>query len=221
MIAKVFDMFTQVDGALDRTQGGLGIGLTIVRRLVELHGGSVEARSDGEGMGSVFTVHLRTLRSDRVARAVVPVEGTIDVEVGNMKRLSVLIADDNADAANTFAMMLRLMKYDVESVYDGQQAVEAVARIQPDVAFLDIGMPNMNGYEAARAIRLLPRERPLTLVAVTGWGQDDDRRSSREAGFDHHLVKPVDPTMLKNFLASLSSHPDASSNDAVPADVGS
>lgn len=195
MLHRIFEMFTQVDRTLERSQGGLGIGLTLVQRLVELHGGTVRAQSAGEGLGSEFTVQLPIV-NESIA---LPQEFR-HTEVTRPALLRILIADDNIDAANTLAMMLRLMNHVVETVYDGQQAVESYSAIRPDVVILDIGMPELNGYEAAKAIRAIKTDKPLTLVALTGWGQDEDRRRSHEAGFDHHLVKPADLAHLNRLL---------------------
>ncbi|MGV3484593.1 MAG: ATP-binding protein [Planctomycetaceae bacterium] len=199
MLERVFDMFTQVGSSRDRMQGGLGIGLTIVRSLVELHGGTVVVQSAGQGMGSAFTVHL-PITDTPASRAVGPSKTE-----GHGAGLRILVADDNVDAANTLAMMLRLLKHEVKTAYDGQQAVEVTAEFRPDLAFLDIGMPKMTGHEAAKAIRVLPLGKPLTLVALTGWGQESDRQKSQDAGFDHHFVKPIDPTALRSLLRNLSS----------------
>jgi PAS domain S-box-containing protein len=201
MLAIVFDMFTQVDRSLERSQGGLGIGLTLVRRLVEMHDGEVEAHSDGEGRGSLFIVRLPMLVIDADTSA----NHQLEQEVATPASVRILVADDNVDAANTLAMMLRLLGNDVRAVHDGQQAVDAAAEMSPDLILLDIGMPKLTGYEAATAIRKLTlRKRPV-LAALTGWGQEEDRRRSQAAGFDHHLVKPVDPAELQRLLASVSA----------------
>lgn len=201
MLPKVFEMFTQVDRSLERSQGGLGIGLTLVKVLVELHGGSVEARSDGPGQGSEFVVRLP------VEPTAVPVAGPPSESgerAGPPGTCRILVADDNVDSAASLALMLKIMGHEVRTANDGLQAVEVAAAFRPDVILLDIGMPNLNGYEACRRIREGPGEGAV-LVALTGWGQDEDRRRSREAGFDHHLVKPVDPVALAKLLASLKA----------------
>jgi signal transduction histidine kinase/CheY-like chemotaxis protein len=197
MLPRVFDMFTQVERSLDRSRGGLGIGLTLVKRLVEMHGGSVTAHSDGPDRGSTFTVRLPVVlgaapRADRDAEPPVAVSS-----------LRLLVVDDNADAAASLAMLLRLMGNDVRTAHDGLEAVALAEEFRPDVALLDIGLPRLNGYEAAREIRRRPWGGTMVLIAATGWGQEADRQRSKEAGFDHHLVKPVDPAALTRLLASL------------------
>jgi PAS domain S-box-containing protein len=207
MLNRIFDMFTQVDRTLERTQGGLGIGLTLVRRLVELHGGTVNAHSPGEGLGSEFTVRLPLVGEQEVA----PIAELRPSPI-RPSLLKILIADDNVDAANTLAIMLRLMNHVVETVYDGRQAVDAYATMKPDVVILDIGMPEMNGYEAAKAIRQQSTTKPVTLVALTGWGQEEDRRRSQAAGFDHHLVKPADLAFLNRLLVEAATKLKKGSN---------
>jgi PAS domain S-box-containing protein len=197
MLPKIFNMFVQVDRTLERSQGGLGIGLTLVKRIVELHGGSVEARSQGEGLGSEFIV--------RLPRPVSP--GAAATSEGAAQRLSsrfnVLVADDNRDAAETLVDILRLSGNTVQQANDGLEAVALAAKFQPDVIVLDIGMPKLNGYEACRLIREQPWGKKAVMIASTGWGQEEDRRRSKEAGFDHHLVKPIDPDVLERLLGSL------------------
>jgi signal transduction histidine kinase len=196
MLGKVFDMFTQVAQSLERSQGGLGIGLTLVKRLVELHGGTVEARSAGPGMGAEFIVRLPERAAERAPRvAVVP-----ETPRPAAARQRILVADDNRDAADSLAYMLRLAGHEVRIAYDGQQAVDLVETFRPALALLDIGMPRLNGYETARRLRKDAHGAGMTLVALTGWGQPDDRNRSLAAGFDHHLVKPVDPPMLEKLF---------------------
>jgi len=194
MLEKIFDMFTQVDRTLERTRGGLGIGLTLVRRLVELHGGTIVARSEGQGKGSELEIVLRALAP--IAARSAPVDA-VDTAIQPGRRI--LVADDNVDAAESLADMLRMMGHEVAVAHDGEACVALFAQMQPDVALLDIGMPRMDGYEAARAIRARWGSPPM-LVALTGWGQEEDRRRAREAGFDHHLVKPADFTRLARLL---------------------
>jgi CheY-like chemotaxis protein len=199
MLPKIFDLFTQVDRSLEKSEGGLGIGLTLVRRLVELHGGSIEARSAGHGMGSEFIVRLPVVRDEG---------GEADEAVGNDEaapgtRRRILVVDDNVDAAESLAMMLRIMGNDVHLAHDGQAAVEAAKKLRPDLILLDIGMPKLNGYEACRRIRGQLSGRQPAIVALTGWGQEEDKRRSSEAGFDHHLVKPIEPAALVKLLAGL------------------
>jgi len=195
MLPQVFEMFTQVDRSLERTQGGLGIGLSIVKRLVEMHGGTVEARSEGSGRGSEFVVVLPVpavrepeLRDGGEEPAGAPVPRRI------------LVADDNVDAAASLAMMLEFMGNEVRTAHDGVEAVEAAAAFRPDLILLDIGMPRMNGYDACRRIREQPWGRGIAIAALTGWGQEEDKRQSQEAGFDHHLVKPIEPAALEKLL---------------------
>ena len=202
MLPKVFDLFTQVDRSLEKSQGGLGIGLTLVKRLVEMHDGSVEARSEGHGQGSEFVVRLPVVLS--ASREAQPPSDD-DAPASPAGRCRILIADDNVDSAITLALILKMMGNEVHTVHDGLQAVEAGETFQPDVVLLDIGMPKLNGYEAARRIRELSWGRQAVLIALTGWGQDEDRRHSEEAGFNHHLVKPVAPAALEKLLAELKS----------------
>ncbi len=199
MLSKVFDLFTQLDRSLERSQGGLGVGLTLVRRLIEMHGGSIEARSEGPGMGSEFIVRLP------VVLALVgeqPADSS-DEPVGSTARRRILVVDDNPDSATSLAMMLKLMGNDTQTAYDGLEALDVAAAFRPDVILLDIGMPKLNGYDAARRIRAQPWGKNMVLVALTGWSQEEDRRKSKDAGFDTHMVKPVDYAALMNLLASL------------------
>jgi signal transduction histidine kinase/CheY-like chemotaxis protein len=201
-LPRIFEMFSQLDRSLERSQGGLGIGLTLVRRLVEMHGGSVEARSEGPGRGSEFIVRLPVVEE---APAVQPAQC---LETG-MSSLRILIADDNRDSANSLAMLLKIMGHHTRIAYDGQEAVSAAAQFRPDVILMDIGMPKLNGNEACRCIRELPWTRQPIIVAQTGWGQEGDRQQTQAAGFDHHLVKPVEIAALVKVLASLQvSHPE-------------
>lgn len=197
-LSRIFDMFTQIDRTLEKSQGGLGIGLALAKRLVEMHGGGVEARSAGLGTGSEFVVRLPIAVDDatRVASGGEP-------ERSNRTALRVLIVDDNRDGADSLASLLRIMGNDVRTAYEGQAGVDVANVFSPDVVVLDIGMPKLNGYEACRRIREQSSGRQVMLIAMTGWGQDDDRRRSREVGFDHHLVKPVDPRLLMDLLAGV------------------
>lgn len=196
MLTRVFDLFTQVSRSHERSHGGLGIGLSLVRRLVELHGGSVEAHSDGPGRGSRFVVRLPLVAASARATPVTPPEAAAGDE-----GLRVLVADDNSDAAQSLALLLEVMGHEVRTAADGAEAVAVAAEFAPNVVLLDIGMPRMDGYEACRRIRRLPGGDHIVLAALTGWGQAEDRRRSREAGFDHHLVKPVEPGALEALLA--------------------
>jgi signal transduction histidine kinase len=194
LLGNVFEPFVQLDRASPRSQGGLGIGLALVRELVHLHGGNVQAESRGPGTGSAFTLRLPLDRppapeTDGATPAAVPVPAR-----------RVLVADDNRDAADSLALLLTQMGHVVHVVYNGQDAVDAVASFEPDVVLLDLGMPVMDGFEAARSIRdrVGPR---LQLVALSGWGQDEDRRRGKEAGFDEHVLKPVAVETLARLLA--------------------
>ncbi|TDR45951.1 signal transduction histidine kinase [Tahibacter aquaticus] len=188
-LRDVFDLFVQVDTSLERSQGGLGIGLTLVRRLIEMHGGSVRAHSDGVGLGSRFEVRL-PLAAVLPASAE-PVAAPVAAQQTAGRR--VLIVDDNHDAANMLAQLLGMSGHDVRTVYDPQLALAEILAFAPDIAFLDVGMPKLNGLELATMIRASEGGQHVVLIALTGWGQEDDRRRSREAGFDRHLVKPADP----------------------------
>ncbi|MCA1607860.1 MAG: PAS domain S-box protein, partial [Acidobacteria bacterium] len=193
----IFEMFVQADTSLERTQGGLGIGLTLVKRLAEMHGGSVEARSEGTGKGSVFIVRLplATESAESAVSRVLP-----DV-AGRSGVRRILVVDDNRDSADSLAMLLTLGGHNIVDIArDGIEAVEAAGRLKPDVVLLDIGLPKLNGYEAARRIRAQAGSNGVYLIALTGWGQDEDRRRSSEAGFDAHLVKPVDYEKLSKLL---------------------
>jgi PAS domain S-box-containing protein len=193
-LPRVFEMFTQLQPHRDRTHGGLGIGLTLARRLVELHGGTIAARSEGPGRGSTFTVTLpATMRAAHADRVRTP-----SGEIAGQCR--VLLAEDNADAAEMMRVMLTFGGHDVCVARDGVEAVAIAETFDPQIAFLDIGMPRMDGYEAARRIRARLGSR-IMLVALTGWGQDEDKRLSREAGFDHHLTKPPEPDVVEELIA--------------------
>jgi CheY-like chemotaxis protein len=196
MLGRVFDMFTQVDRSLERSQDGLGIGLTLVKRLVEMHGGLVEAFSEGPGQGSAFTVLLPVLSGGEAVEHAVP---SADARVPTLRRI--LVVDDNRDSAESLALLLTLTGNETDVAYDGHQAVAAAERFRPDVALLDIGLPKLNGLDLARRIREQPWGKGMVLVALTGWGQDDDRRRSKAAGFDHHMAKPVDLGVLMRLLA--------------------
>jgi PAS domain S-box-containing protein len=198
MLPRIFDAFTQVDRSLERTQGGLGIGLTLVKKLVEMHGGQVEARSAGAGRGSEFIVRLPVIAE----RPDVPPSKEPEGERVATTKRNILVVDDNRDAAESLALLLRLSGHEVRTAHDGVEAVETAAASRPEMVFLDIGMPKLNGYDVARKIRQEPWGKGVGLIAVTGWGQDEDRRRSQAAGFDHHLTKPVDPAALESLLAA-------------------
>jgi PAS domain S-box-containing protein len=196
-LPRIFQMYSQVDSALERSQGELGIGLTLVKRLVEMHGGRIEARSEGPGKGSEFVVRLPVV----VAAAGPQSSGGTEEPAAPQSSLRILIVDDNRDAADSLVMLLRLMGNDTRTAYDGQEGVDVAGAFRPDVMLLDIGLPKLNGYEACRRIRGQPWGKKVVLIAVTGWGQEEDRRRSHEAGFDQHMVKPVDPQELMKLLA--------------------
>jgi two-component system CheB/CheR fusion protein len=200
-LGSVFEMFAQVDRSLERSQGGLGIGLALVKRLVEMHGGSVEAYSAGLGRGSEFVVRLPTL-IDKLQ----PEEPTAEQTPTTAHRI--LIVDDNRDAAMSLATLLTLTGNKMQTAHDGLEAVEAAALFRPDVVLLDLSLPKLNGYDACRRIRQQPWGKNMMLVALTGWGQDEDRRQSKEAGFDHHMVKPLELSALMKLLASRPSAPE-------------
>ena len=194
-LPRLFDMFTQVDTSLERSRDGLGIGLTLVKTLVEMQGGTVEAHSEGLGQGSEFVVRLPTAAAmDRRSQPAAAALAT-------MARGRILVVDDNEDGAESLSMMLELAGHETHTAHDGLEAIEATERLRPDVVLLDIGLPRMNGFEVCRRLRQQPWGRQLILVALTGWGQDEDRRKSKEAGFDAHVVKPVDPDALMKLLA--------------------
>jgi CheY-like chemotaxis protein len=175
--------------------------LTLVQRLVEMHGGTVQAVSPGPGKGSEFTIRLPIAREEARAKGSQR-PGAHGEEAAACKR-RILVVDDNKDAADSLAMLLRIVGNEVHTAYDGLEAVGATATFQPDVVLMDIGLPKLNGYDAARRIREQQRGRDTVLVALTGWGQDEDRRRSREAGFDYHIVKRVDPVELQDLLRGL------------------
>jgi PAS domain S-box-containing protein len=193
-LPRLFDMFFQAERRTKESQGGLGIGLSLVRGLVELHGGTVSADSAGPGRGSEFVVRLPLLVNEGAAR--LPHRPASPGPVAKLAARRVLVVDDNVDAADSLAMLLRLQGHAVEVAYDGPSALEKAQARPPAVAFLDLGMPKVDGYELARAFRAIPALRDVMLVALTGWGQPEDRQRTREAGFDYHLVKPVDADAL-------------------------
>lgn len=207
LLPHIFEMFMQVAPADSRSQGGLGIGLTLVRNLVEMHGGTVEARSDGLGRGSEFIVRIPAL-SGESAEPITVDQGDGLQPAGPSTKKRVLVVDDNADAASSLALLLRLLGHQVHVANDGPEALQAVAADCPDLVLLDIGMPGMDGYEVARRLRALPGTERTLIVALTGWGQSQDRQRSKDAGFDHHLTKPVEPAQLQAILTH-RAHVDA------------
>jgi PAS domain S-box-containing protein len=197
-LPHLFEMFSQATSALERASGGLGVGLALARGVVELHGGSIEARSEGLGRGSEIIVRL-----PRLTDTAAPVQEQPQPSGGKKEtrpRLRVLVADDNRDSADSLSLLLELAECEVFTARDGLEAVEAAVAHHPDAALLDIGMPQLNGYEVAARIRQQPWGKRMLLVAITGWGQEDDKQRARDAGFDHHLTKPVDFSDLKRLL---------------------
>jgi len=201
MLPRVFDMFTQIDRTLGRAQGGLGIGLALVRSLVEMHGGRVEARSEGPGRGSEFIVSLPLAG----AAARVAWVGKDDAErlAGALKGRRILVVDDNRDAADSLAMLLGFLGAEARTAHDGPSALERVRMDRPSIVFLDLGMPGMDGCAVAAQIRREPQFQEVTLIALTGWGQEEDRRRSREAGFDHHITKPLGIAEVEQILSTI------------------
>ena len=205
--ASIFEMFKQIGPSSERPQGGLGVGLTLVKKIVDMHGGTIEALSEGDAKGSEFIVRLPLLSDPapnvggEVPRAKADEAGAAPLN----KRRRILVADDNVDLATSMGLLLEMMGNEVRVTHDGMAAVSADAEFQPDVIFLDIGMAKMNGFEACQTIRGNPRDRRPIIVALTGWGQAEDKRRSRDAGFDHHLVKPLEPQVLERFLAEIET----------------
>ncbi len=199
MLTRVFEPFTQLDSSLERSRGGLGIGLALAKRLVEMHGGTIEAHSPGPGAGSHFVVRLPLSAPLGLQRPVAS-DGRPTLAVG---RHRILIADDNNDSATSLGILLNHAGYDVRTAGDGVQALETAEQFRPDIALLDIGMPQLNGYDVARQLRNQPWGRQVLLIAITGWGGADHRQQTAQAGFDHHLTKPVDPAALTRLLVSM------------------
>jgi signal transduction histidine kinase/CheY-like chemotaxis protein len=202
---SVFEMFSQVETALSRARGGLGIGLSLTQRLVEMHGGTVRAQSEGLGRGSRFVVRLPLATPQRAKAAAPRLPAETPAPAKPPAGLRILVADDNRDAAETMAMVFEAMGHNVRHVNDGEAAVDEAIAFKPQVVLLDIGMPKLNGYEACRKIRMQPAGAAMQIIAITGWGQPEDRLKSQDAGFDHHLVKPVDPAAVAQLIASLAA----------------
>jgi CheY-like chemotaxis protein len=197
-LGAVFDMFAQVAPLTTRTHGGLGIGLALSQALIAMHGGRIDAASAGPNQGSTFTIHLPLAPTPTAA------ESSSETPIPIITKLRVVVADDNLDAIEILAMFLERAGHIVHTAYDGAAALAAIKSFKPDVAVLDIGMPKMDGYEVARELRSDPTSPSLVLIALTGWGQAEDHRKSREAGFDYHLIKPVQPSTLVKLLSSAS-----------------
>lgn len=198
MLPRIFDLFAQGDRSANLAQGGLGLGLTLVRRLVEMHGGSVKARSDGIGLGSQFIVRFPLL-SDSARRE--PLPASLE-ERHACQSQRVLVVDDNPDSADSLKLLLQAVGYEVHAVYSGKAALEDADLFVPEIVVMDIGMPGMSGYEAAQRLREKYPPEQMVLIAVSGYGQEQDRRHSRLAGFDHHLLKPVDFQELTRLMAN-------------------
>ena len=190
-------MFSQVDRSIERSTGGLGIGLALVKGLTEMHGGTVEAQSGGEGKGSTFIVTLPTIEDE------VPVAAKPSAALPASAPRRVLVVDDNRDGAESLGMMLELAGHEVALAYDGLEAIERAAHFRPEVILMDVGMPGLNGLDATRRIRQEPWGKVATIIALTGWGQECDREQSREAGCNGHLVKPVAIDVLHQMLRVL------------------
>ncbi len=202
-LPRLFEKFSQVAPALDRSQGGLGLGLSLVHGIVSLHGGQVFARSAGPGAGSEFLVRLPiALRMEPL-----PLEG-VSMSPHPAVSRRILVVDDNEDSAESLSVLLRINGHLVESAHDGRHALEAAERFRPDVILLDLGMPGMNGYEVCHKIRMQPWGSDVLLIAQTGWGQDQDRQRTKDVGFDGHLTKPIDHDRLEEILTNRSVKTD-------------
>jgi CheY-like chemotaxis protein len=202
MLGRIFDMFVQVDPSRERTRQGLGIGLTLVKRLVELHGGTVEARSEGLGKGSEFIVRLPAFADQRSVKSdAAPKPAGAERRKSDLTRFRILVVDDHHDAGDSLATLLRLLGHQVRVAYDGASGMEMARVFRPQVALLDIGMPGMDGIELGTRLRQEPEFERLLMIALTGYGRDEDRQRSSDAGFNAHLVKPVDVAMLNSLLA--------------------
>ncbi len=204
-LPRILDLFMQVDTSLERSVSGLGIGLTLVKTLVEMHGGIVEASSAGLGQGSEFLVRLPILADHPISLSREPAVAKPAVTTGRR----ILIVDDNRDSAESLALLVELSGNQTQTAHDGLKAMEAAATFLPDAILLDIGLPELNGYEVCRRIRGQPWGERMVLIALTGWGQDEHRQKSTDAGFDSHLVKPVDHDTLLKRLANLFSRREA------------
>jgi PAS domain S-box-containing protein len=204
MLPKVFELFIQAGRSIERAQGGLGLGLALARRLVEMHGGTLDASSPGPGLGSTFTVRLPAS-----GQADVAAQGAGEGEAGQQSRpvgtLRIMVVDDNVDAAETFGVILDLLGHQTRVAHSGPEALEIAPGFVPEVVFLDIGMPGMSGYEVVQHLRAMPNTASSTIVAVTGWGSEADRMRAQKAGFDHHLVKPVETSAAQAILHAVSS----------------
>jgi signal transduction histidine kinase/DNA-binding response OmpR family regulator len=198
MLSKIFELFTQVERSLDRSRGGLGVGLTLARRLIEMHGGRIDVASDGPGLGSEFTVRLPVVQG--AGTQAVATGGPSAPEPTTRVPLRILVVDDNVDAADSVAWLLRHQSHDVRTAHDGRSAIAMAAEFRPRVVVLDLGLPQLDGYEVSRRLRASTETRDALIIAVSGYGQDEDRRRSAEAGFDYHFIKPVDFQTLLGVL---------------------
>ncbi|MCE9603382.1 MAG: PAS domain S-box protein [Planctomycetia bacterium] len=197
VLPRIFSLFVQADTSLARSQGGLGIGLTVVKRIVEMHGGRVVATSEGIGKGSEFIVHMP------ISQTSVPVsKSSLSLQQARTTKRKILVVDDNVDAAGTISSLLKAWDHDVQTVFNGPSALEVVKSFRPEIIILDIGLPGMSGYEVARAIKADPLSSGIVIAALTGYGQESDRKKSQEAGFDYHITKPPDPHVLESLLVS-------------------
>jgi CheY-like chemotaxis protein/two-component sensor histidine kinase len=213
-LSRVFDIFTQIDGSHERVQGGVGIGLTLAKGLVEMHGGTVHAFSEGLGQGSRFVVRLPVLAAESPERTADSDSGTRTLEAGEARGATtgrrVLVVEDDRESARSLSELLEMTGHEPHTVHDGAAAIARAEALRPDIVLLDIGLPKMNGYEVCQAIRRRPWGARTIVVALTGWGQDEDRRRTRDAGFDGHLVKPVEFDDLARFLRTAASEPGPS-----------
>ena len=201
-LPQMFELFAQGDRSLARSEGGLGIGLTVAKKLVEMHGGSITATSDGPGKGSEFTVRLpRTKKPDR------PSEAAMGRIAASSKPARILVIDDNVDTARVMAKLLKLLGHEVKISHDGPEGIETARDFRPSFVLLDIGLPGMDGYEVAAQLRREVCCKESVIIAVSGYGQDEDRRRSKEAGFHHHLIKPLDHDALITLLATSTTRP--------------
>jgi two-component system, chemotaxis family, CheB/CheR fusion protein len=212
VLARIFHLFVQADTSLARNRGGLGIGLTLVKRIVEMHGGTVEAASPGPSQGSEFVVRLPASIETR-APSKPGTHGSFPKQKQEGRRI--LVVDDNVDAAISVVKLLKLWGHDVQTAFSGPEALEAARKFRPQIVLLDIGMPGMSGYEVAKQLRAQPEFQSLVITALTGYGQAEDRRRSQEAGFNHHLTKPPDPFALAAMLTEPESFGDAFGSNLV------
>jgi CheY-like chemotaxis protein len=195
-LPRIFDLFSLMHSSREAAPSGLGIGLSLVRALVELHGGRVEARSAGRGQGAEFIVHLPLAAKGNTTL------GT-EEEMAEPASYRILVVDDNVDSATSLTMMLRMMGHEIKTAHDGKAALAAAHSFRPDIILLDIGLPELSGYEVCQRIRQEPWGQNMVIIAQTGWGQEEDRRKSKEMGFNYHLVKPVDPALLTALIGGI------------------